>query len=114
MSPVKPISKDQLITLQRAAEQHLHAGRAQAAIDELDRASEDLSAFPDLFRLGDRTSIQGNSTEAKLIFEQLEGRFGDNAGSQMFMESAKKKKIYQKPKKFMNVHWILSLTSQHC
>jgi Flp pilus assembly protein TadD len=76
---MKPISKDQLVSLQRAAEQHLQAGRAQAAIDELDRASEDLSSFPDLFRLkGIARLVQGNSTEAKLIFEQLEGCFGDN------------------------------------
>ena len=77
---MEPISKDQLVSLQHAAEQHLHAGRAQAAIDELDRASEDLSSFPDLFRLkGIARLVQGNSTEAKLIFEQLEGCFGDNA-----------------------------------
>ena len=77
---MKPISKEQLLSLQRAAEQHLQAGRAQAAIDELDRASEDLSSFPYLFRLkGVARLVQGNSTEAKLIFEQLEGCFGDNA-----------------------------------
>ena len=30
---MKPISKEQLLSLQRAAEQHLQAGRAQAAIE---------------------------------------------------------------------------------
>ena len=77
---MKTVSKDQLVSLQRVAEQHLQAGRAQAAIDELDRASEDLSSFPDLFRLkGIARLLQGNTTEAKLIFEQIEGCFGDNA-----------------------------------
>ena len=76
---MKPISKDQLITLQRAAEQHLHATCSSVNLI-LDRASEDLSAFPDLFRpKGIARLVQGNSTEAKLIFEQLEGCFGDNA-----------------------------------
>jgi tetratricopeptide (TPR) repeat protein len=79
MIAMEPISKVALGSLQRAAEKHLQAGRAQAAIDELDRASEDLSSFPDLFRLkGIARLLQGNSTEAKFIFDQLEGCFGDN------------------------------------
>lgn len=73
------VSTDQIKALQQVAEEHLHAGRSQEAIDELDRASEDLSTFPDLFRLkGIARLVQGNSTEARLIFDQLEGCFGDN------------------------------------
>lgn len=76
---MKEISTEQLRTLQQLAEEHLQAGRSQEAIDELDRASEDLSTFPDLFRLkGIARLIQGNSTEARLIFDQLEGCFGDS------------------------------------
>ena len=77
---MKTITTDQITELQSAAEELLKQGKAQAAIDELDRASEDLSAFPDLFRLkGVAKLIQGNNTEARLIFDQVEGCFGDNS-----------------------------------
>tara|TARA_B100000674_G_scaffold498996_1_gene540880 strand:+ start:3893 stop:4840 length:948 start_codon:yes stop_codon:yes gene_type:complete len=73
------VSAEQIKALHAKAESYLVAGNAQAAIDELDRASEDLSAYPTLWRLkGVAKLIQGNNTEAKLIFEQLEGSFGDN------------------------------------
>ena len=53
--------------------------RPQAAVDELDRASEDLISYPHLYKLkGIARLLQGNSTEARLIFDQLEGCFGDD------------------------------------
>ena len=65
--------------LQKRAEEHIRLGRAQSAIDELDRASEDLISYPHLYKLkGLARLIQGNSTEARLIFDQLEGCFGDD------------------------------------
>ena len=76
---MKTVSKDQLVSLQRVAN-NICKWPGSSCIDELDRASEDLSSFPDLFRLkGIARLLQGNTTEAKLIFEQIEGCFGDNA-----------------------------------
>lgn len=73
------ITTDQLNLLQARAEELIRKGKAQAAIDELDRANEDLSTFPDLFRLkGISKLLQGNNTEARLIFDQIEGCFGDS------------------------------------
>ena len=60
--------------LQKRAEEHIRFGRAQSAIDELDRASEDLISYPHLYKLkGIARLLQGNSTEARFIFDQLEG-----------------------------------------
>ena len=65
--------------LQKRAEEHIRFGRAQSAIDELDRASEDLISYPHLYKLkGIARLLQGNSTEARFIFDQLEGCFGDD------------------------------------
>ena len=65
--------------LQKRAEENIRQGKSQAAIDELDRASEDLVAYPHLFKLkGIAKLLQGHSTEARLIFDQLEGTFGDD------------------------------------
>ena len=67
-------SKDPIDELQKKAEEHIRLGHSQAAIDELDRASEDLISYPHLFKLkGIARLLQGNNTEARLIFDQLEG-----------------------------------------
>ncbi len=72
-------STEQLDQLQKKAEDFIRQGYSQAAIDELDRASEDLISYPHLYRLkGVARLLQGNNTEARLIFEQLEGCFGDD------------------------------------
>ena len=64
-------SKDAIYALQKKAEEHIRIGQSQAAIDELDRASEDLTSYPDLYKLkGIARLLQGNSTEARLIFDQ--------------------------------------------
>tara|TARA_B100000674_G_scaffold497751_1_gene532706 strand:- start:1728 stop:2693 length:966 start_codon:yes stop_codon:yes gene_type:complete len=71
--------EDPIEELQKRAEEHIQNGRSQAAIDELDRASEDLISYPHLFKLkGIARLLQGNSTEARLIFDQLDGCFGDD------------------------------------
>ena len=73
------ITQNQINELQKRAEELVKSGNSQAAIDELDRASEDLSSYPHLYKLkGIARLLQGNSTEARLIFEQLEGCFGDD------------------------------------
>ena len=73
-------SSEQIQELQKRAEEHIRNGRSQAAIDELDRASEDLHSYPHLYKLkGVAKLLQGNSTESRLIFDQLEGCFGDDA-----------------------------------
>ena len=73
------VSPDQLSQLQKKAESLLRQGHSQAAIDELDRASEDLMSYPQLYKIkGVARLLQGNSTEARLIFDQLEGCFGDD------------------------------------
>ena len=72
-------SNDQINELQKRAQDHIRQGNSQAAIDELDRASEDLISYPHLYKLkGIARLFQGNSTEARLIFDQLEGCFGDD------------------------------------
>ena len=72
-------SNDPINELQKRAEEHIRLGQSQAAIDELDRASEDLIAYPHLYKLkGIARFLQGNCTEARLIFDQLEGCFGDD------------------------------------
>lgn len=79
MPPAPPVEADQIQRIQSIAEELIRSGNSQAAIDELDRASENLSAYPLLFRLkGVARLMQGNATEARLIFEELEGCFGDN------------------------------------
>lgn len=76
---VNEVQPSQIQELQIRAEKHLQVGQSQAAIDELDRASEDLSAYPILFKLkGIARLMQGNTAEARLIFDQLEGCFGDD------------------------------------
>ena len=73
------VSPDQLSQLQKRAESLIRQGHSQAAIDELDRASEDLMSYPHLYKIkGVARLLQGNSTEARLIFDQLEGCFGDD------------------------------------
>ena len=73
-------SRELIDKLQKRAEEHIRNGNSQAAVDELDRASEDLISYPHLFKLkGVARLLQGNSTEARLIFDQLEGCFGDDA-----------------------------------
>ncbi len=80
MPPAPTVEADQVQRIQSIAEELIRSGNSQAAIDELDRASENLSAYPLLFRLkGVARLMQGNVTEARLIFEELEGCFGDNA-----------------------------------
>lgn len=75
----KAKSTDQINELQRKAEEHIRQGNSQAAIDELDRASEDLISYPHLYKLkGVARLLQGNTTEARLIFDELEGCFGDD------------------------------------
>ena len=72
-------SLDQISELQKRAENLIRLGQSQAAIDELDRASEDLISYPHLYKLkGLARLLQGNSTEARLIFDQIEGCFGDD------------------------------------
>ena len=59
---------NQIQDLQSRAEQHLRLGESQAAIDELDRASEDLSAYPLLFKLkGIARLMQGKDSEMERI-----------------------------------------------
>jgi Flp pilus assembly protein TadD len=80
MPPAPTVKQDQIIRIQSLAEELIRSGNSQGAIDELDRASENLSAYPLLYRLkGVARLMQGNTTEARLIFEELEGCFGDNA-----------------------------------
>ena len=75
----KAKSTDPIEELQKRAEEFIRLGQSQAAIDELDRASEDLISYPRLYRLkGIARLFQGHSTEARLIFDQLEGCFGDD------------------------------------
>ena len=70
---------NQIDQLQKRAEELIQQGHSQEAIDELDRTSEDLMSYPHLYRLkGIARLLQGNSTEARLIFDQLEGCFGDD------------------------------------
>ena len=68
-----------LADVERQAEQLLNKGKAQQAIDLLDRVSEDLSGYPSLYRLkGVARLLQGSNTEARLIFDEIEGSFGDD------------------------------------
>lgn len=77
-TPTQP-SVSHLAEAQRNAEQFLQAGEAQKAVDSLDRISEELSSYPVLYRLkGIARLLQGNNTEAKLIFDELESTFGDD------------------------------------
>ena len=57
----------------------IQSGKPQEAIDQLNRASEDLMGYPSLYRLkGISCLMLGHNTEAKAIFDQLEGSFGDD------------------------------------
>jgi Flp pilus assembly protein TadD len=77
--PAPPVDPKQITKIQSIAENLIRSGDSQAAIDELDRASENLSAYPLLYKLkGIARLVQGNTTEARLIFEELEGCFGDD------------------------------------
>lgn len=58
----------------------LSQGKAQESIDLMDRVSEDLSGFPSLYKLkGMARLLQGSNSEARLIFDELEGSFGDDS-----------------------------------
>lgn len=77
-NPTKPTSEI-LLEVQRDAEQLLSKGDSQKAVDLLDRIGEDLSNYPNLYRLkGVARLIQGSNTEARLIFDEVEGSFGDD------------------------------------
>jgi Flp pilus assembly protein TadD len=79
MVQISQPSAELLADVQRQAEQLLNAGQAQQAVDLLDRISEDLSGYPGLYRLkGVARLLQGSNTEARLIFDELEGSFGDD------------------------------------
>lgn len=70
---------ESLQAISQQAQTLISTGKAQDAIDLLDRVSEDLSAYPALYRLkGVARLIQGSNTEARMIFEELEGSFGDD------------------------------------
>ncbi|WP_115024871.1 lipopolysaccharide assembly protein LapB [Synechococcus sp. UW69] len=76
---VSQIKQEQLSEIQTRAESLLQSGKLQAAIDELNRASEDLSEYPNLYRLKAYACLLlGENAEARLIFEQIEGSFGDD------------------------------------
>ena len=70
---------ESLQAISQQAEALVAAGKSQDAIDLLDRVSEDLSSYPALYRLkGVARLMQGSNSEARLIFEELEGSFGDD------------------------------------
>jgi len=70
---------ESLQAIEQQAQALVAAGKAQQAIDLLDRVSEDLSGYPGLYRLkGVARLLQGSNTEARMIFEEIEGSFGDD------------------------------------
>lgn len=76
---VQPPDTESLQAISQQAQALISSGKAQEAIDLLDRVSEDLSGYPALYRLkGVARLIQGSNTEARMIFEELEGSFGDD------------------------------------
>lgn len=76
---VQPPDTESLQVISQQAQALVDAGKSQDAIDLLDRVSEDLSSYPGLYRLkGVARLMQGSNTEARLIFEELEGSFGDD------------------------------------
>lgn len=75
----KTPNTDSLQAIEQQAQELVAAGKAQQAIDLLDRVSEDLSGYPGLYRLkGIARLLQGSNTEARMIFEEVEGSFGDD------------------------------------
>ena len=65
--------------IENTANTLIQSGKPQEAIDQLNRASEDLMGYPSLYRLKGIASLMlGHNTEAKAIFDQLEGSFGDD------------------------------------
>lgn len=68
-----------LEAIEKKSQELIALGKAQEAIDLLDRVSEDLSGYPGLYRLkGVARLLQGSNTEARMIFEEVEGTFGDD------------------------------------
>ncbi len=100
MPPAPPVDPNQITKIQSIAENLIQTGNSQGAIDELDRASENLSAYPLLYRLkGVARLMQGNTTESRLIFEELEGCFGDDAEFlNVFGVALRRERDFQKAK----------------
>ena len=94
-----------LADIEDVASKLIQSGKPQEAIDQLNRASEDLMGYPSLYKLKGISSLMlGRNTEAKTIFDQLEGSFGDDpeflnvfgVALRRERELAKAQEIYQR------------------